>query len=99
MLTNTSRIDCTSAQMLVLRYAGRFDVQLPYDADYGKKLYALEEIIKRLQDNETGTVILTLPDRSFFTIRARININWRVCSMHSPFPTKKSEKTGVLLLT
>lgn len=66
MLTSTSRIDCTSAQMLVLRYAGRFDVQLPYDADYGKKLYALEEIIKRLQDNETGTVILTLPDRSFF---------------------------------
>ena len=66
MLSAASRIDCTDAQMLVLRYAGRFDVQLPYDADYGKKLYALEEIIKRLQDNETGTVILTLPDRSFF---------------------------------
>lgn len=66
MLSAASRIDCTDAQMLVLRYAGRFDVQMPYDADYGKKLYTLEEIIKRLQDNETGTVILTLPDRCFF---------------------------------
>jgi len=66
MLSATSLIDCTDAQMLVLRYADRFDVQLPYDADYGKKLYALTEIIEKLQDNETGTVILTLPDRSFF---------------------------------
>lgn len=66
MLSNTSLIDCTDASMLVLRYAGRFNVQIPYDADYGKKLYALTEVIATLQDNETGTVILTLPDKSFF---------------------------------
>lgn len=66
MLSSTSLIDCTDAGMLVLRYGGRFDVQIPYDADYGKKLYALTDIIAKLQDNETGTVILTLPERSFF---------------------------------
>ena len=66
MLSSTSLIDCTDAQMLVLRYADRFDVQIPYDADYGKKLFILTEIISSRQDNETGTVILTLPDRSFF---------------------------------
>ena len=66
MLPYTQTIDCTDARMLVLRYAGRFDVQLPYDGDFGKKLYALAEIIDSLQDNETGTVILTLSDRCFF---------------------------------
>ena len=66
MLAEASQIDCSDEEALVMRYAGRFDVQIPYDADFNKKLYALQQIIDTLQDNETGTVILTLPDRSFF---------------------------------
>ena len=66
MLGETERIECSDEETLVLRYAGRFDVQIPYDADYSKKLLALSMIVDTLEENETGTVILTLPDRSFF---------------------------------
>ena len=66
MTGEAEEIDCSGEEFLVLRYAGRFDVQIPYDADYGKKLLALETIVGTLEANETGTVILTLPDRSFF---------------------------------
>ena len=66
MLGETERIECGDEEALVLRYAGRFDVQIPYDADYSKKLLALSMIVDTLEENETGTVILTLPDRSFF---------------------------------
>lgn len=66
MLDKTERIDCSDPDMLVLRYAGRFDVQMLYNADFDKKLNALEQIIAQLQENETGTVILTMPDKSSF---------------------------------
>jgi len=59
-------IDCGDEEKLVLRYGGRFDVELPYETDFDKKLLALSEIEKRLEENERGTVILTLNDRSFF---------------------------------
>ena len=66
MLGETSRIDCSDEEVLVLRYADRFDVELPYDADFDKKMLTLGTIVDTLEVNETGTIILTLPDRSFF---------------------------------
>ena len=66
MLEQTAWIDCSDPEKLVMRYAGRFDVELLYTADFSKKLKALEEIIGYLEDNETGTILLTMPDKSSF---------------------------------
>ena len=66
MLADTEAIDCSEADILVLRYAGRFDVEIPYDSDFDKKLYFLEQIVDRLEENERGTVILTMPDKGSF---------------------------------
>jgi len=66
MLRFTEIIRCDDEEKLVMSYGGRFDVEIPYDADFDKKLYALQVIIETLEDNETGTVILTASDRSSF---------------------------------
>ena len=66
MLPYTEVIDCSDEKNLWISYGGRFDVQLLYDADFEKKLYALQLVIETLEDNETGTVILTAPDRTSF---------------------------------
>ena len=66
MLPYTEVIDCSDAKNLWISYGGRFDVQLLYDADFDKKLYALQLVIETLEDNETGTVILTAADRTSF---------------------------------
>ena len=66
MLANAARIDCSDRDKLVMDYAGRFQVEIPYDADFNKKLNALGQIIDQLQENETGTIILTMPDKGSF---------------------------------
>ena len=66
MLSQTQSIDCSDPDVLVLHYANRFEVQILYDADFNKKLNALEQIIAQLEENEKGTVILTMPDKSSF---------------------------------
>lgn len=66
MLDQAEWIDCSDPETLVMRYAGRFDVELRYNADFNKKMRALEEIIGYLEDNETGTIILTMSDKSSF---------------------------------
>lgn len=66
MLEQIRWIDCSDPEVMVLRYAERFDVELLYDADFHKKLNALSQIIPDLEDNETGTILLTMPDKSSF---------------------------------
>lgn len=66
MLQYTEKIDCSDEDKLLLSYGGRFDVELLYDADFPKKLLALQLVVDTLEANETGTVILTAPDRSSF---------------------------------
>ena len=41
---------------LTLRYLGRFDVQLPREADYGYKLDYLMAVVKKLEVNEKGVI-------------------------------------------
>jgi len=45
-------------------YAGRFTVELPYEADYGYKLRFLQEVLaqEEIQDNMTGTFVMTRDD-------------------------------------
>ena len=45
---------------LVMDYAGRFSVVMPYGADYGKLLRFVDEAMARLESNETGIIDLTI---------------------------------------
>ena len=45
---------------LVMDYAGRFSVVMPYGADYGKLLRFVDEAMGRLESNETGIIDLTI---------------------------------------
>lgn len=44
---------------LVMEYAGRFSVELPYGADYERKLRALVQVVDQLETNQTGTIQMT----------------------------------------
>ena len=51
------RLDDLSA--LIMEYAGRFSVELPYGADYARKLRALVQVVEQLETNQTGTIQMT----------------------------------------
>lgn len=59
-------IDCTEESHLTMRYLNRFDVEILYDADFERMMKALLLIVDSLEDNETGTVILTMKDKMSF---------------------------------
>ena len=57
-LENVDAIHLGDLSMLTMDYIGRFTVQMPYEADYARKLRALRQIIDdsgAIQDNMTGT--------------------------------------------
>lgn len=57
-LERVDAIHMGDISMLTMDYIGRFTVQMPYEADYGRKLRALRQIIDdsgAIQDNMTGT--------------------------------------------
>ena len=45
--------------MLVMEYAGRFSVELPYGADYERKLRALVQVVEQLETNQAGVIQMT----------------------------------------
>jgi hypothetical protein len=48
-----------SSTELVMDYAGRFAVRMPYGADYDKMLLFVRTVMDTLESNETGTIDLT----------------------------------------
>jgi hypothetical protein len=60
---------------LYLDYDGRFTVKLPYEADYGFKLYALNSYFVQtdaIQDNMSGTFDMqTDEDHTYFKPNVR----------------------------
>lgn len=59
-LSQTDSIDCGDPKTLVLHYGGRFQVELPYDADFDFKIAGLVEIVTNyLEPNETGILRMT----------------------------------------
>jgi cell division protein FtsQ len=58
MLDQVDAIHLDSATEVVMDYAGRFSVEMPYGADYVYKLRNLQAVIDKLETNETGTVDL-----------------------------------------
>ena len=59
MLGELESIYCSDRDELVMSYDGRFQVVMNYDDNFTQDLEALEEVIAKLQPNETGTIILT----------------------------------------
>ncbi len=51
-------IHLKSTSELVMDYAGRFSVKMPYNGDYPHLLKYLREVMKQLESNETGTIDL-----------------------------------------
>ena len=55
-------VDCRDPDVLRLRYADRFQVELRYDADLSRKMNMLLEVVARLEANETGVIRMTRED-------------------------------------
>lgn len=64
MLTRADGVDAGDRDKLVLRYDGRFRVELPYDADFGYKLDCLLAAVSQLQPNESGTILMNLQNEN-----------------------------------
>lgn len=59
LLDQVDAIRLDDLSVLVMDYADRFSVELPYGADYSRKLRALEQVIEKLETNQTGTIQMT----------------------------------------
>ena len=59
MMDQVEAIRLDDLSVLVMEYGGRFTVEMPYGADYPRKLRALQSVIDKLETNQTGTVELT----------------------------------------
>ena len=59
MMDQVEGIRLDDLSVLVMEYGGRFTVEMPYGADYPRKLRALQSVIDKLETNQTGTVELT----------------------------------------
>lgn len=59
MMSEVTALHLEELSVLTMDYGGRFAVELPYSADYPRKLRALQAVIDSLETNQTGTVQLT----------------------------------------
>lgn len=62
LLDQVDAIHLDDASLLTMGYGGRFQVELPYGADYPRKLRALRAVVESLETNQTGTIQLTRED-------------------------------------
>ena len=59
MIQQATAIHLEDLSVMTMDYAGRFKVEMPYNADYPRKLRALQAVIDNLETNQTGVVQLT----------------------------------------
>ena len=59
MLGNVQAIHLEDPSRITLRYLDRFDVIIPWDADFNYKLDYLLAVVEKLEDNERGTINMT----------------------------------------
>ncbi|MBR3704285.1 MAG: FtsQ-type POTRA domain-containing protein [Oscillospiraceae bacterium] len=64
MLEKTQSIDAGDREILIIRYDGRFDVELYYNADFDFKLDCLRAAVDELEPNETGIIRMTMKDEN-----------------------------------
>ena len=63
MLDQVEAIHLEDASTLTMEYGGRFLVEMPYRADYQRKLQTLLLAVEKLETNQTGTIQLLQEDR------------------------------------
>ena len=63
MLDQVEAIHLEDASTLTMEYGGRFLVEMPYRADYQRKLQTLRLAVEKLETNQTGTIQLLQEDR------------------------------------
>ena len=56
MLEGVQAIHLEDSECITVRYLDRFDVQLPWDADFDYKFDFLAAVVAKLEDYETGTL-------------------------------------------
>lgn len=56
MLGDVQEIHLENSEYITLRYLDRFDVEIPWDADFDYKLNFLTAVVEKLEDYETGTL-------------------------------------------
>ena len=56
MLSGVQAIHLEDSERITLRYLDRFDVELPWDADFSYKFDFLAAVVEKLEDYETGTL-------------------------------------------
>lgn len=66
MTGNVGEISFESSGEIHFTYDGRFTVEVPLRTDFVWKLRALEEVVDRLQVNETGRIDITRDDKVYF---------------------------------
>ena len=59
MIGQTTAIHLGDLSVMTMDYGDRFRVEMPYSADYPRKLRALQAVIDNLETNQTGVVQLT----------------------------------------
>lgn len=59
-LKRANYVDASNSRQLVMGYDGRFEVEIPYDADFAFKLLCLSKTVdENLEPNETGVIRMT----------------------------------------
>lgn len=66
MLSDVQAIHLEDGSTFTMHYLDRFDVIIPYDADFAYKLDYLNAVVQRLEVNETGTIDMTQSDKASF---------------------------------
>ena len=56
MLDGVQAIHLENSECITVRYLDRFDVELPWDADFEYKFNFLAAVVEKLEDYETGTL-------------------------------------------
>lgn len=69
MLPGVSQIDFSTDSVISMDYAQRFTVKFAYGADFTYKLSNLNQVIDQLEENEQGTIDLTVDGRANFIPR------------------------------
>jgi cell division septal protein FtsQ len=69
LLENAQSIDLSEGSSMMMDYTDRYQVKIPYGADYAYKVRALEGIVDALEadnDNRSGVIDLTLDNEWHF---------------------------------
>lgn len=69
MMRDVQAIRLESADLITLRYLDRFDVEIPWNADFDYKLDFLAAVVAKLEENEQGTLILTKDGEARFVVK------------------------------